>query len=283
MDTTRLKELVAELDGMRRRLMELRGKNPGDRARYILHPPAGDAEIDAEERRTGFPYPPSYRAFLKLHNGWLGFWPDWSLVGVARKDTSAMHKDVKNTCSLLSTVATREQRDKLPEEEKTDPRTILITNHAVLATDFNGSVLLFDRNRVKAGEPEVAWVHYVMHVERRWPDFEALLNDAIADTRANVEKEGGSSAPAGAGAAGAGAGAGLAAKPAGRKSGAKGSRASRPRRAGRTAPAGKRANTTSAKQAPTKKGPTKKAPAKKPKAKPAGGRAATGRRKGAGR
>src|SRR6476469_5995250 len=141
MDTGRIAGLVSELDDLRRRLMQARGKDPRDKSRYLMNPPATDADIDTEERRTGFAYPPSYRAFLKLHNGWLGFWPDWRLVGVQRKDTAAMHKDVKNTFSLLSTVATREQREKLPEEEKKDPRTILITNHPVLGTDFNGSLL----------------------------------------------------------------------------------------------------------------------------------------------
>jgi cell wall assembly regulator SMI1 len=186
-DAEIIRELCDHLDDRRRRLIKLRGRNPDDTQRYQLYPPVEPAEIDAAEERCGLPYPPSYRRFLELHNGWLGFWSDWSLVGIRRADNEAMYEDIRHTLQLLPTVADRETRSELPEREKADPSVMLVTNHLILGTDFNGSMLVFDGNRIDAqGEPEIAWVQYVMHVTRRWPNFEALLRDAIDDTEADI-------------------------------------------------------------------------------------------------
>lgn len=187
-DKARIEALTTELDGLRRKLIELKGKDPDDKKRYCLYPPVESKAISLAEKKAGFEYAPSYRLFLQVHNGWLGFWPDWSLVGIPRKQNAEMHDDVKNTISLLPATTDKARREALVDEEKNDPREILVTNHPVLGTDFNGSLLVFDRNRVnKDGEPEVAWVHYGTVVERRWPELGSLLGDAIKDTRSKIE------------------------------------------------------------------------------------------------
>ena len=189
MTAKQVRQLCGEQDELCKTLRVLKGKKPTDKKKYYLYPPAEAEAIARAEKQFGFKYPPSYRAFLKMHNGWLGFWPDWSLVGIPRPDNATMYKDIKNTQSLLPVVADNEMRERLPQDERTDSRVMLITNHLVLGTDFNGSLLLFDRNRVgKDREPQIAWVHYIMHVERRWTNFEELLKSAIQDTKKDIAK-----------------------------------------------------------------------------------------------
>jgi hypothetical protein len=43
-------------------------------------PGASPSAIDAAERRLGFAIPPSYRAFLEVHDGWPGFFHGASLL-----------------------------------------------------------------------------------------------------------------------------------------------------------------------------------------------------------
>ncbi len=180
MEEQGLKEMLARLDALRRQCMSRAGEDPEDRGKYWLYPAAGEEEIARYEKEAGRPYPPVYRAFLRIHNGWLGFWPDWSLAGVPRDDNVEMYEDIASNLEGIEDVATPEQIEELPEQEKKDASVVLLSNHTILGTDFNGGVLIFDRNRVGPdGEPEVAWVEDVMHVERRWANFAELLQDAV--------------------------------------------------------------------------------------------------------
>ena len=62
---------------------------------YLLYPPATEDEIASYEKEKGWKVPPSFREFLKIHNGWLGFWPDWSLVGLPRKDNLIFDEEIR--------------------------------------------------------------------------------------------------------------------------------------------------------------------------------------------
>jgi hypothetical protein len=189
MDAERVRALTDKLDGLRRKLMELEGKDVNDTEKYCLYPPVDASAITRAEETSGLVYPASYRSFLEQHNGWLGFWPSWSLVGIEAEYNRKMVKNVKDTMELLNTVADAEEQAELAENEKTDPDVILVTNHPVLGTDFNGSLLLLDRNRLGAdGKPEIAWLIDGMHVERRWTNLEELMLEAIKDTEDDIAK-----------------------------------------------------------------------------------------------
>ena len=183
MKAERLAQLVNELHSLRSDQITLEGDDPSDEEEYRMYAPASGDAIQDAEGRCGRPYPQSYRVFLRLYNGWLGFWPDWSLVGVSREDNQDMYDDIQLNVDLLPDVVGEEEMNELVEKERSDPDLILLTNHMILATDFNGSFLLFDSNRTTGGdEPEIAWVQNLQHVERRWSNFEALLRAAIEDT-----------------------------------------------------------------------------------------------------
>ena len=187
MDTARIEKLVGQLDLLRRRQMELEGDDPGDASEYLVFPGAAEAEIAAAEAANGMRYPDCYRRFLALHNGWRGFWPDWHLMGVPREDNKDMYTDLKMNLDLLPKVVGPQTLAELPERERHDDRRILLTNHPILGLDLNGSFLVFDRYRNgPTGDPVVAWVHFLQHVERRWSSFEYLFLAAIEDTESEI-------------------------------------------------------------------------------------------------
>jgi len=188
MTNDELRVAISTLDSLRRELLIKEGDDPADATEYFLNASADTLEIDEAEAKLRYHYSPLYRKFLQIHNGWYGFWPDWSLTGVRREDTEKMYEDIDENLNRLVKVVGREDLDKLPQLEKETPERILITNHPIIGTDFNGSFLVLDQNRIDIdGEPEIAWVIYLNHVERRWKTFAELLQNAIADTRFRLQ------------------------------------------------------------------------------------------------
>ena len=47
----------------------------------LPNPPATEGQVAAYERECGFPLPPSFRAFLLLHDGWPDFLGDAAILG----------------------------------------------------------------------------------------------------------------------------------------------------------------------------------------------------------
>ena len=183
-----IENLVAKLDQLRREQITLEGDDPDDKKQYCLYSPADRAAIEAAEEKTGWPYPPSFKLFLTLNNGWLACWPDWTLVGIPGKENRDAFTDIAATIKRLPVVANKADVEKLREDEKKKKDVMLITNHRVLGTDFNGGLLLADRNRIgKDGEHQIVWVADGMVVQRRWPNFEAFLKEAISDTQSEIK------------------------------------------------------------------------------------------------
>jgi hypothetical protein len=182
-------ELVSEMRELRAQELKLEGRDPSDAARNRTYSPASADEVAAYESASGFPYPPSYREFLGISNGWLGFWPDWTLVGVPRDDNQDAYKDISATTDIIPDELNKAQQEELKQQEKVDASRILALNHMIFATDFNGGLMVFDRNRTDiAGEMQAVWVGYIYHVERRYPNFTALLEYAVNDTKKSIAK-----------------------------------------------------------------------------------------------
>ncbi len=76
---THVKELIDELYAG---IAEVARLMFGDESPQRLGPPATSEALAALERRFGGPLPPSYRAFLELHNGWEHFSGDARLLSV---------------------------------------------------------------------------------------------------------------------------------------------------------------------------------------------------------
>lgn len=188
MDRAKLEGYISELKQLRIQLMIADDEDPNDTEEFELFTPAEEPEIDRFLQEQNGRISNSFRTFLMLHNGWRGFWPDWSLVGVPSDANQDMYDDIQMNLDLLPDVVGDDETRELQEKEKVDPEVIALENHVILATDFNGSFLVFDNNRInESGEHEIAWVENLMHVERRWTDFESLFQNAIASTKEDIE------------------------------------------------------------------------------------------------
>lgn len=183
---TTIREKVSALDALRRELRESFGVGTEE---HRLFPPPAPGEVRAHERRTGRALPPSFKAFLELANGWSGFMKGFSLLGLRRRETELLFReglDEKLLASLPDLVPDHELRS-LAAREKTDPKVLSPRDRLVLGVDGRGSALVFDERSVTEGEPAVALVKYVW-VQRSWPSFAALLDDAIGEAQAELDK-----------------------------------------------------------------------------------------------
>ncbi|MBK6697539.1 MAG: SMI1/KNR4 family protein [Myxococcales bacterium] len=200
---TTIREKVSLLDALRRELRESFGVGAEE---HRMFPPPAPGEVRAHERRTGRSLPPSFKAFLELANGWSGFMKGLSLLGLRRRETELLFReglDEKILAALPDLVPDHELRS-LPAREKTDPKVLSPRDRLVLGVDGRGSALVFDERSVTDGEPSVALVKYVW-VQRSWPSFAALLDDAIGEAQAELDKRKGlAAATAKAGKKGAG-------------------------------------------------------------------------------
>ncbi len=102
-------------------------------------PPATEAEIRAFEKAHGQPLPPSFRAFLKIHNGWQCFWGAFWITGVSgpakRRVDARLREAIKD--------------DVLAHAEWSPKENL------VLGADDNYGFLVFDGKPSKNGERKV--------------------------------------------------------------------------------------------------------------------------------
>jgi hypothetical protein len=74
-----LPHLIAQLDEALRTYDRLAFD---EETEHELGKPCSPKQIATLEKRLGKPLPPSYKAFLELHNGWIGFAADAKLLAV---------------------------------------------------------------------------------------------------------------------------------------------------------------------------------------------------------
>ena len=186
--TEALTEKLARLYSWAIELDRLEEPSPQDRTRPL--PPASESDIAAAERRRRFTFPPSYRAFLKLHDGWKNFSFDWWVMGVSGRGTPAAEREWKRDVASFekdcrkrgaATIA------NLRAESKRDPAVMYWPDHIPLAVDFNGGFLVFDRNRRRSdGEYEIAEIRDE-EVDRRLPDFVGFVDWALSVARRELQ------------------------------------------------------------------------------------------------
>lgn len=179
-----LKEKLARLYSWAIELDRLEEPSPQDRTRPL--PPASESDIAAAERRHRFTFPPSYRAFVKLHDGWKNFSFDWWVMGVSGRGTPAAHREWRRDAASFEKDCRKRGSTtiaKLRAESKNDPAVMYWPDHVPLAADFNGGFLVFDRNRRRSdGEYEIAEIRDE-EVDRRLPDFVGFVDWALSVAR----------------------------------------------------------------------------------------------------
>ena len=105
----------------------------------ILRPPR--PRLPREKRRWFFKFPPTYRAFLKIHNGWRGFPIDFAMFGVSGAGYLRPAKELASYLKVFERTFRRQGRthvEDLKRKEKSDQNVIYMPHHPSIATDFNG-------------------------------------------------------------------------------------------------------------------------------------------------
>jgi cell wall assembly regulator SMI1 len=177
----RIQTLLEEVD---------RIEKPAAQDKTKPYPAASEAQIVEREKALNFRFPPAYRAFLKIHNGWRGFPFDVAIFGVSGPGYIRPAKDLAGYLKIFERTFRRQGRshiEDLKRRERTDPDVIYMPEHVALATDFNGIFTVFDHNRpMSDGEFEIAEVSSGQYVEGRFRGFQKLLDDAYKRARSSL-------------------------------------------------------------------------------------------------
>jgi cell wall assembly regulator SMI1 len=193
-DTTqKLSQLLDDIQAMLEQIDRIEGRVAERKSRR--YPPASEADISAAEKKLAFQFPPSYRAFLKLNNGWHRFHYGWSVFGVSGPGYAVPEKDWRSNLAIFERTFKRQGKSRVEElqrQEKMNPNLIYMPHHPILATDFNGGFRAFDRNRpISGGEYEIAEVSSGQFVEGRLLGFMDLVRHAYASARSALTELGG--------------------------------------------------------------------------------------------
>jgi hypothetical protein len=186
---TEIEVLVGRLEALINELDRVEEKKPPNKA----YPPASEEDIVAAEKRLNFRFPSSYRAFLKIHNGWRGMWV-WSIFGVSGPGYTEAQKEYEKDLKIFEKVFKRQgpkHAERLKNAESDDPEIIYLPNHPPFGLDYDQNYLVFDRNRPKrGGEFDIAMVSRGESVDLRFPEFVRFLESATRDVRGELRDNG---------------------------------------------------------------------------------------------
>jgi hypothetical protein len=171
-DKARLRQLIDEVIAARREYWRL----AFDRQPEIqLGNPATPQQLARLERKFSSPLPPSYRAFLELHNGWSGFDGDLKLLSTEDHDTAWVKDWVNHLGSLI-----REAGGENPFEHGALP--------ILLGRDEQAFAFLEPRTVRKNGEMDVV-SYELINEEDRFKDFVAFVKDNLEMTKELIKEE----------------------------------------------------------------------------------------------
>ncbi len=163
--------------------------------RSILHPPVPPKDIASFEQKHDLRFPPSYRQFLELHNGWEHFWLNMTLIGVSGKHTKAVLDEVKEAIEWQNEDLATEMDELTPKNlqtwEKQDESNLFLAHHVPFAASFAGEFLVFDRSTVKRnGEMQVVFWNMGSGADEdeRHEDFAELLESVAKRVEAHHNK-----------------------------------------------------------------------------------------------
>ena len=143
--------------------------------RMKLGEPATPEQIAKLERRLGKPLPPSYRAFLELHNGWESFDGSLNLLSVQDQESDWVKEWLKMLLTLFRAV-----KEENPFEKGAIP---------VLLGEGEHDFLILDPRTVrKDGEMDFVKFHFA-EVDDRFKDFTSFLRNDLEVERQLLENE----------------------------------------------------------------------------------------------
>lgn len=184
----RLESLVQDL----LQAFQARAEDMGLPYEGTVHPPASPEDIV----RVAGAFPPSYRLFLSLHNGWEGFLDVFTLIGASGPHTERAREDIRDTLRIFeerwrSLFADRAEAkviefDNAPTlDGETELEAHVYLPHMLpFGTDFAGSLLYFHPGLVDpAGEMPVVYRGQTGEIVKRYRDFVSFLEEELAFIR----------------------------------------------------------------------------------------------------
>jgi hypothetical protein len=187
-----------EMESVLGRLVELSGRIYAREAHWqmremALMPPAKPAAIQQLSASRPFPLPATYSAFLKLHDGCLGLWPKYALLGTSgepRKIIEAEVADAEETqkSDIESTQsAFNEEAIARFEKPDGDEQYVFIPRHTVIGTNKRGGFLILNERQLSSGEPEVLYYTYDVGVRARYPGFPDFLRAKVEELEKHIK------------------------------------------------------------------------------------------------
>jgi hypothetical protein len=141
---------------------------------HELGPPCSAVQLDTLQRRLGRPLPPSYRAFLDLHNGWDSVSGDAKILSVEDQSSEWVAKRVEWLGVLFYDIG------KDPFANGSLP--------VFLGTDARNFVLLDPTTERPDGEMDLV-AYDLIREEERFPDFTAFLRQQLKVNQHLIERE----------------------------------------------------------------------------------------------
>jgi hypothetical protein len=136
-------------------------------------PPASQYQIEQLESILGRSLPPSYRAFLELHNGWSNFAGGAKLLAVEDHGSEWVKQQMDYWSSLV---------DDGKDPFKMGAIPVLLGVH-------ENSFLVMDPNSVREnGEMDFVMYDY-MHEEDRFEDFKSFLQKKLERLQMLIDRE----------------------------------------------------------------------------------------------
>jgi len=145
-DPAKWQALLQQLSELAIADKEIRGRLTAEQIekRWLGEPPATEEQIVAAEERLGIRLPPSYRAFLKVSNGW--HYPTYAITRLASVQEIGPTRD-------LDPVLVNAWADNSSRPESDLPNTVLVS----IPSDYDdGDRLMLNPQSVQNGEME-AW------------------------------------------------------------------------------------------------------------------------------
>lgn len=131
----------------------------------IPNPAASEVALRRAEKRLKHPLPPSYRAFLALHDGWPRFFDGASLLGTAHLG----HRKYEDLARAAFEAA------ETPLPELGPPRRPRARNLIPFGADLEGTTLFAFNPSVTRADGEYEVIAWVNELGVRHPSFSAFL------------------------------------------------------------------------------------------------------------
>jgi len=132
----------------------------------IPNPAASEVALKRAEKRLKYALPPSYRAFLALHDGWPRFFDGASLLGTANLG----HRKYEDLARAAFEAA------ETPLPELGPPRRPRARNLIPFGADLEGTTLFAFNPSVTQPDGEYEVIAWVNELGMRHPSFAAFLD-----------------------------------------------------------------------------------------------------------